>query len=286
MFKHPKCGGQHETVSQARQCETGGPKAAPVQQYDGQIESVNYAEEAWPWTEQRVERQEYSPSAKRPFTLGYAYAEALADRSPAARADLENGPEFIAPAPIAVENPERHHSFEVAATVKQLDFLKILLAERDWETGLDNDPIALKVADGGMCARTEAGDLITALKALPKRRIEPAAHPEQPWRKLSREVPAGNYKITDAEGKNHFYRISVGKNGYYKLQERASEELHFVSLNRYAGILQAILNTGVESARLAYSTDQTRCWHCNLKLTDNTQPHYARGLGPKCGEEH
>lgn len=224
------------------------------------------------------------PVSNRPFKpLGVAYAEALAEGSPASHADLENGPETFFTQP---EPTERYRS-ERSASPAQVSFIQVLLAERDWETGLDNDPIARKVAEGKGITADDARSLIPALKALPKKAAPaPASPKEQPWKRLSREVPAGNYCV-DVEGKNHFYRVSTGKNGWYKLQERASEELHFIPLARYAGILQTILDAGIEASRLRYSRELSRCWHCHLTLTDNTgNPHFSRGLGPVCGEEN
>lgn len=179
------------------------------------------------------------------------------------------------------------------ATPNQLDFMRILVDQREWSLkNVDGEvyETAMNLLADKWISFAEAGAFITAFKDLPKKGKPVAEFPaptkEQPWKTLSREVPAGNYKITDEAGKNHFYRVSVGQNDFYKVQERASEELHFVPLARYAGILRSILAAGVEVARLAYAMDQTRCWHCNTKLTDNTQPHYARGLGPICGDHN
>jgi hypothetical protein len=109
------------------------------------------------------------------------------------------------------------------------------------------------------------------------------------------DVTDGNYAITDANGKNHFYRVSrrEGKGQYagrtfINLQERASEDLFRVQGGWAvkARILDAIRTAGVEAAHLAYATLLKRCWHCHMALTDNTQPHFSRGLGPYCGENH
>lgn len=109
------------------------------------------------------------------------------------------------------------------------------------------------------------------------------------------DITDGNYAITDAEGKNRFYRISrkEGKGKYagrtfVNIQERASEELFPVRgpWTVRARILDAIRTAGVEAAHMAYATLLGRCWHCHMALTDNTQPHFGRGLGPYCGENH
>lgn len=282
MFKHRACGGQHETVDQARQCERVNGAIRTHLQTPEDLTPVEPIRPAFVAPIYPA-RKPVSNRPRKP--LGVAYAEALAEGSPASHADLENGPETFFNQP---EPTERYRSAaERTASPGRINFIKILLAERDWETGLDNDPIARRVLEGKEITADEACWLIPALKALPKKAAPaPASPKEQPWKRLSREVPAGNYCV-DVDGKNHFYRVSVGKNGYYKLQERASEELHFVSLARYAGILQTILDAGIEASRLRYSRELSRCWHCHLTLTDNVgNPHFSRGLGPKCGEEN
>lgn len=291
MFKHPYCGRTHETVAEARHCESmTTPEVAEKARQMREAEPIRPAAPVYPARK---------PVSNRPFKpLGVAYAEALAEGSPepevngpinkaailAKRIDSlmnsgSSGPEvfFNRPAP----DPFAPRS----ATAGQIAFIKNLLSERDWKNGLDSDPIARKVEEGGSITMDEARDLIPALKALPKvKAVEvPVSPKEQPWKRLSREVPAGNYCV-EIEGKNHFYRVSTGKNGWYKLQERASEELHFIPLARYAGILQAILNAGIEAAHLRYSQELGRCWHCHLALTDNVgNPYFYQGLGPICG---
>jgi hypothetical protein len=284
MFKHPYCGRQHETVAQARHCEAANTSevAAGAQA----IRDSQTPDETWPWagkTETAARPAKLAYPAKKPISdkkfkpLGVAYAEALA---------VQNGspfePSFVAP-PAAPEPQLPDFGYE--ATEKQIDFIQKLLAERDWETGLDNDPIAQRVANGLPILRSDASSLITALKALPKREsAEPKAHGEQPWRRLSRDVPAGYYAVRDENGKNHFYRVSVGRNDFYKVQEQASDELHFVSLNRYAGILQSILDFGLDNAGKFYATERNACRKCNRTLTDNTgNPYFAMGYGPDCG---
>jgi hypothetical protein len=275
MFKHPTCGGQHQTVSEARECEARAKKAAFVGGTPEQIEAIYAAEaaETWPWTEQRVERREYSPSDRKPFTLGYAYAEALADR----RANGEPEPVFMAP------EPEPTPARESYATPAQEGFIGKLLAEREWEPFGEEGNLAESVAQGKSITKREASILIGWLKEQPKAAAK-VAHKTQPWRELAEKVPAGYYGVVDAERKNHFYRVSVGRNGFYKVQEQASEELHFVSLNRYEGILQHILDFGLDNAGKFYATEKSACRRCNRELTDNTgNPYFEMGYGPECG---
>lgn len=311
MFKHPTCGGTHETVNEARQCErTNGAIRNHLQTPDNRIQPVA-EDEVWPWAgdANKGGRPAAKPFEQRNRTkgdlnkpggfmpLGVAYAYALKGSAPAPVAE----PEFIAPpAPACTgrnSEPTRRAYSGYPATEAQVRFVKILLEERDWEHAIrpdsgNGEAIAL-LGEGEEISKQEASSLISTLKDLPKSQDLSAPEPKtsqkhsQPWKALAEKVPAGNYCVTDSDGKRHFYRVSVSDRGFYKVQERASEELHFVPLVRYAGILQSILDEGVEKARLAYSTHKKRCWHCGTRLTDNTgNPHYSRGLGPKCGDEH
>jgi hypothetical protein len=107
------------------------------------------------------------------------------------------------------------------------------------------------------------------------------------------DVSDGNYAITDADGKNHFYRITrkAGKGQYagrtfVNIQQRVSNDLYPVR-GRWAvraAILNSIRTAGVEAAHLAYATLMHKCWHCNADLTDNIgNPYFEMGLGPICG---
>lgn len=173
------------------------------------------------------------------------------------------------------------------ATPKQMDFVKILVDERAW-AGSDmsfTDSI-MNVIDGKVITKTEASALITHLKGLPKvldlnadlKGVKP-----QTWRLLAEDVPSGNYAIEVPGDKTHFFRVSRSSTGFFKLQERASESLFNIPLKRYAGILQQILDAGVEAAGLLYAQKLGRCYRCGLLLTDENNPYKARGLGPDCG---
>lgn len=106
------------------------------------------------------------------------------------------------------------------------------------------------------------------------------------------DVTDGNYAVV-REGKTHFYRITrrEGKGQYAgrtftNIQERASEELFSVRgpWAQRKGILDSIRIAGVDASHLLYSERLTRCWHCNILLTDDaTNPYRPYGLGPVCG---
>jgi hypothetical protein len=258
----------HESASEVRACFAGKLTA------DGIDTTKVVDQETWPWVQPVVERREYSPSARKPFTMGYAAAEAAADR----RGSVE-APEFVPP----VEAPQPTPARESYATPAQEGFIGKLLAEREWEPFGEEGNLAESVSQGKSITKHEASVLIGWLKEQPKAAAK-VAHKTQPWRELAEKVPAGYYGVVDAERKNHFYRVSVGRNGFYKIQEQASEELHFVSLNRYEGILQHILDFGLDNAGKFYATEKGACRRCNRVLTDNTgNPYFEMGYGPECG---
>jgi hypothetical protein len=290
MFKHPLCGGRHETIAQARACEAGQHQQTPEEIRDSEPIDLNEsknAEGTWPWAGPKTVRPAKpaypatKPVSDKKFKpLGVAYAEALAVR---------NGepyePAFIAPEPVSESGCTGYYD---VATFAQVNFIQKLMEERNWESGLDagTDQFdwATDLAGGKAIGKHEASSLIGALKALPKRATEKSPAKEQPWRTLSREVPAGYYAVQDSEGKNHFYRVSVGRNGFFKLQEQASDDLHFIPLNRYAGILQSILDFGLDRAGKFYATERSACRKCNRTLTDNIgNPYFEMGYGPDCG---
>lgn len=318
MFKHPYCGGQHETVAQARHCEAAN--TAEVAAGARAIRESQTPEETWPWAQPTAKAERPAPVRlqDRPRTkgdlnkknnvtpLGYAYAKALkAGTAPAPVAE----PEFIAPRVDPVPSEWRSGSVQTpscsgrnseaprrgGATEPMRKFCRDLLAERDWEHAIDpqsaNGETVSDLGNDEWISFQAARTLIELLKGLPKAQdmttpVSTSGKHSQPWKVLAEEVPAGNYCVTDSEGKRHFYRVSVSDRGFYKVQERASEELHFIPLARYAAILKSIIEEGVEKARLAYSTHMKRCWKCGLKLTDNTgNPYYSQGLGPDCGAQ-
>lgn len=326
MFKHPACGGTHETVNDARQCErTNGAIRSHLQTPANQTLAPvsEKSDEVWPWAEPTAKTARPAPKRfedrnrtkgdldKRNgmMPLGMAYAYALKGEQPPAVTE----PEFIAP-PVTVEpvpsewqrgpvetpacsgrNSETTRRPLGQATEAQERFVRILLEERDWDDRIHpqsaNGEAISDLGNGETISFSAARTLIELLKTFPKAQdlttpVVPSAKPSQPWKLLAEEVPAGNYCVEAEDGKRHFYRVSVSDKGFYKLQERASEELHFIPLGRYAGILKTIVEEGVEKARLAYSTHMKRCWKCGIKLTDNTgNPYYSQGLGPDCGAQ-
>lgn len=121
--------------------------------------------------------------------------------------------------------------------------------------------------------------------------VAAVAAPAKPAYDKYDDITDGNYAY-ERDGKTHFYRISrsEGKGQYagrtfLNIQERASEQLFNVrgAWPVRRAILDAIRTAGVEASHLLYSTTLTRCWHCNILLTDTDNPYKVHGLGPVCG---
>lgn len=119
-----------------------------------------------------------------------------------------------------------------------------------------------------------------------------ASAPGKPTFDAYNDITDGNYAVVRA-GKTHFYRITrkAGKGQYagrtfLNIQERASEELFPVrgAWHTRKAVLDSIRSAGVAESHLLYSERLTRCWHCNILLTDDTtNPYRPYGLGPICG---
>lgn len=136
--------------------------------------------------------------------------------------------------------------------------------------------------------------LLTVLKSLrsnPTAGTAVASTPSKPAFDAYDDVTDGNYAIV-RDGKTRFYRITrrQGKGQYAgrtftNIQERVSEAL-FPVRGQWPvrkAILDSIRTAGVVASHLLYSERLTRCWHCNILLTDDDNPYKPHGLGPVCG---
>lgn len=167
-------------------------------------------------------------------------------------------------------------------TTAQDAYIGKLLAERDWKPFGDEGILAKRVSEGWAITSREAALLIDWLKAQPKTRRAPLQ--TSAWRELAGQVPAGYYAYADESGKNHFFRVAIGRNGFFKIQEQASDDLHDVKFGAYPKVLKSILAIGLAEAGRRYATDRGKCYRCNRTLTDNVgNPYFAAGLGPECG---
>ncbi len=298
-----KCGNhngidiRHETVADVKACYASPGGVAdfapttegvrfPILPAGESLAEINADQETWPWSHRKNKDQ-------HPFDMGRRYAEAAAEIGAkvtpwdeplqprdASRANNEEVWAEFQEVPLA----QQGIATVDRATEAQMSFIGKLLAERMWEPFGMNGDLAESVTQGKDITKREASALIGYLKDQPKTERPTATPKRQPWRDLADKVPAGYYGFQDAEGKNRFYRVSVGRNGYYKLQEQASSDLFEVKLGAYAGILQGILDFSLAKAQAFYGSERGRCARCNRELTDNIgNPYFSMGLGPECG---
>lgn len=285
MFKHPKCGGSHETVHQARECEANIAFAAEIE--------ANHEHFL------RTGRDEtpmctFGQPHPRASQICVVCAPAPRDVRQAVASSLRNGHSSspilasLRGARAEVEAEKFLQTPERLATEAQERFVQSLIAERD-PAGITDVEFAeayLHALDGKALYFREARTLIEALKAAPKLaevKAERTAS-RQAWRALAEQVPNGRYALPTGPGqdKPHFYRVS--RNGsYVKLQEQASDALHEVPLKHYAEILGAIVAYGTERSGVLYAELISACRRCGRALTDQDNPYLAAGYGPECG---
>jgi hypothetical protein len=279
MFKHPKCGGQHETVFQARECEANARFAAETERGHDHFLATGRDEDA--------EAEQFLAGTSAKLANGHATSPILAslhgpiDKTAilSKRVDSLFNSGHVEPAPAS--------RYENYATPSMENFVVDLIAERETEglTGEHAEALMDKI-DGKRLYFSQARMLIETLKHAPKRSEVKAARTEakQGWRALADQVPEGRYALPNGPGqdKPHFYRLSK-RNGFVKLQEQASDSLFPIELRNYATILQAILDYRTERSGLLYATLIGSCRRCGRTLTDENNPYRASGYGPDCG---
>jgi hypothetical protein len=251
-----KCGNhkgidiRHETVADVRFCYENGP----VVDFAPTIEGVRCPIEG--------------TRAAEAFLTG-------------ATAKLANG---HATSPILASMRPWADSVERQATPAQLGFLASLGAERDLSGLSAEDFHSMELMASEIYPSfTRASALITTLKAAPKAQRS-GSQKSKAWRKLAEAIPVGRYALLTGPGqdKTHFYRLSE-RNGFFKLQEQASDAWYEVELKNYETILQAIVDFGVEPAGVLYGELIGQCRRCGRALTDDNNPYKAIGYGPDCG---
>jgi hypothetical protein len=278
MFKHPTCGGQHQTVLQARDCEANAKFAAETEAGHAHFLATGRDEAA----------EEFLAGATAKLANGHATSPILASMrrgqidktailSKPIDSLLNSGARQVAPAA---------HTFgRNYATPGQERFVANLIKERDHDgiTNVEVNEAIMDQIDGKPLYFYQARLLIEALKACPKRAAKPAQKPQE-WRILADRIPKGRYALPTGPGqdKAHFYRLSE-RNGFIKLQEQASDSLFEVELKNYKPIFEAILAYGVEESGRLYAQLIGSCRKCGRTLTDENNPYLASGYGPDCG---
>jgi len=282
MFKHPKCGGSHNTVAQARVCETlvefstdGLRAIATLDPEIGRDEASAYRllENQGVVTRAEVEAEAFLKGANAKLANGHATSPIFASL-------------LSKSAVHKAENAQR----ENFATPAMERFVADLIAERETDQlGLEDLKLVealMDKLDGKPLYFSQARALIEALKAAPKRSEVKAARTEarQGWRALAEQVPNGRYALPTGPGqdKPHFYRVSR-RGAYVKLQEQASDSLYEIELKNYAPIFEALITYGVERSGVLYAQLIGSCRRCGRTLTDENNAYKAAGYGPECG---
>lgn len=282
MFKHPKCGGRHETILQAKECETNAKFAAETEAGHAEFLAADQAAEEW--LDGATEKMR-SAHASSPILAS------MRSSYPAAGSVAEAAREF---GPINKEAilSKRIDSLMNSGTVRgategQLKFLTVLGAERDLAEVSSETLRTLELFAAEVFPNfQQASDAITELKKAPKSIAvrQQRSESRQAWRTLAEATPEGRYALPTGPGqdKPHFYRLSK-RNGFIKLQEQASDTLYQVELRNYEEILRAIADFGVEKSGRLYGELIGSCRKCGRTLTDENNPYLAQGYGPDCG---
>lgn len=94
-------------------------------------------------------------------------------------------------------------------------------------------------------------------------------------------ITDGNYALHGDGAEIKFYRVSTSRNGFKKVQVRASDALFPIDNTRVSvAILHKIVEFGLAESQMLFSTSLERCWKCYKSLTDETSR--ARGMGDDC----
>jgi hypothetical protein len=282
MFKHPRCGGQHSTVAEARACEqqpAGTRSLTSVQTMERPL-TINEAADLEMGAMRRLRR----------------HAQGTQDRRAAlAPATYQNTRSINAP---------RTGYYVREATPGARKYLVDLLAKRDWseleELGWNCAAMARKLHDEDNPYNPgyqETSEMIDALKTCPYKQDAPANAPTSPApqgrqrsnigriKELKEQVPDGRYAVDLPDGeKVKFFKIR-SRNGYIDIKHCVSDARYPWPFNRYEEVLQAIIDATPAAAGLRFAEEYGQCYRCGRALTDVNNPYKAVGLGPDCGSK-
>jgi hypothetical protein len=268
MFKHAKCGGRHETVAEAKACEVFT------------LPNEHRLPEA--------EAEAFLSGATEKLRSAHATSPILASMAPRAGSIAEAAVPFGQIDRAAIRARRIDSLMDSGATREatpaQVSFLASLVAERDSaEASAQTLSTIERLREHAVIAFDRASEAISDLKLCPKKSAR-APQKAQEWRKLAEATPVGRYALPTGPGqdKTHFYRLSE-RNGFYKLQEQASDALYDVELKNYAEILRAIAEFGIERSGRLYAEMIGSCRRCGRTLTDENNPYKEIGYGPDCG---
>lgn len=178
------------------------------------------------------------------------------------------------------------------ATEKQINFIRSLAEERDWEavlTGTTRERVFDVVTESGkFVSKSEASEAITALLA---HRPTKSPGPKDAMGEAERAIPAGRYAL-DATGDDGnsvaFYQVdrpTEGRWAGYTFVKRllgAPGDWRRERVNRsaVAGVLKRIAEAGPREASLRFGVEAKACGVCGSPLSNDESR--ALGIGPDC----
>jgi hypothetical protein len=255
MFKHPKCGGTHETVAQARACEQGGgvvTQDRPTSQPDKHTQAQSVVLE-------RLRSQAH-------YTVS-----------------------INAPRRGRIANPATEPMVKfLTDLIGKRDWRE--LQEQGWKVR----EMGERLAQGATPDFQEAREMITALKPLGNREdsrpVSPAPQGTSrvnyaEMRKLKGQVPDGRYAVDLPGGdKVKFFAVRTRRDSqYFTVTHHVSDNRYPWPVSRYAEVLREIILATPQAAGQRYAEEYGACYNCGRALTDTDNPYKPYGLGPDCG---
>lgn len=259
MFKHQHCGGKHNTVSEARNCES-----RPAGTRSLVSASANYSASL-----DRLRAQRPHPSIARAAQGPAWHEDTATERQVSYLRDL-----------IAKRCAERAPIDVVEIAMNVMDGKKISFSEaRKAIEAIKAQPYRQEKQGG-----SEYAAPATTTPATPQ-----ASNLKGKINDLKAQVPDGRYAVRgtveDAEdSKLRFFWVRVSKRGFLNIDQYSSDARNRVPYGpRYLRILKAIIEAGTEEAGKAFAINLGRCRKCYKALTDEDNPYKPFGFGPECG---
>jgi hypothetical protein len=252
MFKHPKCGGTHETVAQARTCEQGGG-VATMERHERQF-TVNGGENpAEPRYVLPASQERHSINAPRRGYVRLAspgaekYVRDLLAKKAWQGVTSQQADEII-----------NKIGSDAKITADEASYLIDELKPMDYRQDTTPAPSSQGTPTRGQWAEAK---------------------------RLKAQVPDGRYAVDlPGEHKVKFFRLRTNPaNGYFRITHVVSDDRFPWPVKRYAEVLQAIIAATPAAAGLRYAEEYGKCFNCGRALTDTDNPYKPYGLGPDCG---
>lgn len=303
MFKHPKCGGTHSTVAEARTCEQRGgviTQDRPATTYTS--------------ADGNVEIQVRQPAKHTPAQ------SVVLDRLRSQQRYTVNGGEDPREPQYRVSINAPRRGYVRWASPEAEKYARDLVIKKAWY-GVSSEQanmVMLKIGKQEKLTAEEASYLISELKPLPYRngavvpagapgcvchvvtdgKVQPCVfHPTVPTsqgkprldrrkvQELKTQVPDGRYAVDLPDGdKVKFFAVRTRKGSqFFTITHHVSDDRFPVAYSNYEKVLQAIVDATPAAAGKRYAEEYGVCFKCGRSLTDTDNPYKPHGLGPDCG---